>query len=321
MQVVFLVAGKGKRLRPVTHETPKPLLPLAGKSLLEHAFDSLKGLPITEVVLVVGYYREQFEHLTCPWPLRVVVQEEQRGTAHAVSIAVPFLTGPTLIILGDILFGFPIVPAIQSAVDGVVWTRTVDDPSQYGVIVSADGIVTNFVEKPRDRISNQASSGIYFIRDQHKLARAIHHVINHGKPHDGEYWLPDALQSMVDDGAHIAAVSSSGWWQHCGTPEEYLQANAALLDRLQPITVREGTVVIAPSWIDSSAVVTDSVIGPHVSIGPGATVVRSVLSDSIVLSGGAVENAVLSHTIIGEDASLTARPRTVNLGSHSSVRL
>lgn len=325
MRAIVPVAGYGTRLRPHTHTLPKALMPVAGKPILGHILDELVDIGVEEVVLVVGHLGEKIEaYVRENYRVRAhfVRQEQPLGNGHAIYVARASLEGePVLIMLGDTIFRGDFRPMLRSPVS-LIGVREVSDPRRFGVVeLDPDGRVRKIVEKPEHPRSNLAITGVYWVHDTSLFRRCLERLIEEDRRVRGEYWLADALQLYVDAGAVVRAYPVEEWYD-CGTAEALLAANRALLDLLNPPAPQlDRALVHPPVAIAPTAVIEESVVGPHVSVAEGARVVRSVIRDCIVNRNATVRNAVLQGSLIGEGAYLEGRPTRVNLGDDSEIEL
>ena len=182
MQVIIPLAGKGTRLRPHTHLTPKPLLKVAGRPVMDWVMDRLKGLDLSELIFITGHLKEQVEAYARKHyhvPQRFVEQRVQDGTAGAINLARPFVKEPVLIIFVDTVFDADLSVVKTSTDDGIIWAKEVEDYQRFGVVVTdAQGYMTRIVEKPKEPISKLANIGLYYIRDVDALWRGIEHVMS-----------------------------------------------------------------------------------------------------------------------------------------------
>jgi glucose-1-phosphate thymidylyltransferase len=324
MKAIIPVAGVGRRLRPHTHTQPKALMHVAGRPILGHILDELVAAGVDEVVLVVGHLGEKVEEFVrSRYAVRVhfVEQTEALGNGHAIYVARQHLDGDAvLIIMGDTIIKADLarVLALPQSAIGI---QEVSDPRRFGVVEVSDGQVRRLVEKPKVPVSNLAIVGVYLIRNPRLLAGCLERMINEQRQSQGEYWLADALQMMVEAGEGMQTFHISGWYD-CGTPEALLEANRELLsgDRSSPL-VLPGSVVLAPSFVDSTARIEGSVIGPYASVAEGARVTNSVVRDSIINAAATLDGVLLEHSIIGEHASVTGRAARINLGDSSEIEL
>jgi len=177
VKVLIPAAGLGTRLRPHTHHRPKPLIPLAGKTVLGHALDRVAGLEVSELIFVVGHLGDQMrDHVAAHYSVatRYVVQEELLGQAHAIALARDFIDGPLLILFVDTIFEADLSGLADVAADGVIFYQEVEDPRRFGVItVDSSGHVATFVEKPQEPTSNRAVVGLYYLKRGEDLIAAI----------------------------------------------------------------------------------------------------------------------------------------------------
>ncbi len=328
MKIVVPMAGFGRRLRPHTWSKPKPLVAVAGKPVLGHILDLFAQLPSAdEVVFIVGYRGDQVqEYVGRAYPhlkTRYVEQTEMLGQSHAIWLAREWLTGPLLVVFVDTLVdtqlgGLPIEPA-----DAVAWVKPVPDPRRFGVAeVGPDGRVIRLVEKPQDMTNNLAVVGFYYFRQGEKLVQAIEDQIAQRQQLQGEYFLVDAINIMLHAGLGMR-VEPVSVWNDCGQPESLLATNRYLLehgrDNSSQVAQQGDVVVVPPVYVDPTAQVHESVIGPHVSIGAGCEIRRSVIQDSIVDEGSLIVDTMLSESIIGRDARVIGRYRSLNVGDSSEI--
>lgn len=325
MKVVIPLAGKGTRLRPHTHTVPKPLLEVAGKAVLDYVVDDVLGaLDVDGLIFITGHLKEQVEaHARQRYkvPCAFVEQKVQDGTAGAVKLAEPHVDGPLLIVFVDTLFDADL-SAIDSNphVDGLIWAKEVEDYQRFGVIVTdEDGCMQRIVEKPQEPISRLANIGLYFIRDHRLLFKGIDHTLAAG-PHLGEYFLTDAFQYMIDRGARIGVPRVKGWYD-CGKPETVLATNRHLLrsGRARRPADPGDTKIVDPVRIEDDVELCGSVIGPNVSVGRGARIVRTTLSNCIVGSDVVIEDSVLTDSLIGARAQVNGLRGRLLLGDDSSA--
>jgi len=330
MQVIIPLAGFGKRMRPHTWSKPKPLVNVAGKPVLGHILDKLSNLDVQvdELIFVVGWLGEQIEEYyrdsDYSYRARYVEQRELMGQAHAIWLAREHLHGPVLIIFVDTIFEADLCGLEESGLDGVLYAREVDDPRRFGVIaVDPEGIATRIVEKPSSMENRLAVVGVYYVRDSAWLIRAIEELIERGMESKGEYWLADALNLMIEQGARMG-VREVSVWEDCGTPADVLKTNRYLLEHGQSNGSQVGlinSVVIPPVYIAPSAHVENSVIGPYVSVSEKAQIVQSIIRDSIIDAEATINDVMLDKSIIGKDAVVRGRHSVLNVGESSQVDL
>ncbi len=321
MKAIIPVAGIGKRLRPHTLNIPKALLNVAGKPILGHIVDSLLSMGVKELVPVVGYKGELIrEYLSTAYrvPTTFVEQTEQKGIAHAVSLARRHADGSEIIIiLGDTIIktDFRRIPAAGSNVLGV---REVQDPSRFGICEVEGGIIRRIVEKPEHPAGNLALIGLYYFLDSSPLFAACAEVIEQGIMTKGEYQITDALQLMIDRGAEFRPYHIDGWYD-CGKVETLLETNRILLADAKTTAKRDGCIVIPPCFIDAESRITNSIIGPHVSVAKGCEIRGSIIENSILNEGSSIENVILEGSVVGAFAEVTGRKGSVNVSDYSQI--
>lgn len=316
MQAIIPLAGKGTRVRPHTHSTPKPLLRVANRPVLAYVVDQLVEAGVTELICITGHLADQIEeYLDHQYPdlrKRYVEQVEQRGTADAIRLAEPFVSGPVLIVFVDTIFEADLSVIESRAADaGIIWAKEVEDYQRFGVIVTdAEGYMERIVEKPSEPISRLANIGLYYIRDHELMFEGIAHVMAAETPL-GEYFLTDAFQYMIDRDARIYTAEVGGWYD-CGKIETILSTNREMLAR----RVGPGGELVD---IAGDVVLEEAELGPNVSIARGSAVRRSRLRDCIVGAESIIEGCDLRDSIIGDHARVVGVEGTVNLGDHSEV--
>ncbi len=322
MQVIIPLAGKGTRLRPHTHLVPKPMLKVAGRPVMDWVMDRLEGLDVTELIFITGHLKEQVEAYArsrYTIPSRFIEQKVQDGTAGAVNLARPHVTGPVLIIFVDTVFEADLTLINRTDADGIIWAKEVEDYQRFGVVVTdKDGFMTRIVEKPSEPISKLANIGLYYIRDVKALWHGIDHVLR-SQANKGEFFLTDAFQHMIEHGKRILAAEVGGWYD-CGALGTLLETNAILLGQGRAkhgtypgVTIRE------PVLIEDGASIERSTIGPNVTIEKGATITDSTLVNTIVGQGSRLTNVQLDGSLLGNQVVADGLRGSATLGDNSEV--
>ncbi len=325
MDVIFPVAGLGTRLRPQTWSKPKPLVSVAGKPMFEHVLDRILPFEPQKLVFITGYLGDEIKawaRATYPdHELAFVEQPEMLGQTDAIIRTRGICNDDALILFPDALFEADFSDLDDVAADAVVFTKEVADPSALGVTMVEDGYVTKFVEKPATFVSNQATVGIYYFKQISDLYEAIDEQIRQELRTKGEYFIADAMQLMIDAGKKFV-TRNIDVWEDCGNADALLQTNRYLLSSDPPSPAqRPGSVIYPPSFVSRTAEIENAVIGPHASIGAGASVKDSVVRDVIVEDGATLENVILEHSIIGRKAEVAGRPSQLNVADTSKVQL
>jgi len=326
MKVVIPLAGFGTRLRPHTYTKPKPLVNVAGKPVLGHILDKLLDLEMEEIIFIVGYLGQQIQDYVDShyrFHARYIEQKEMLGQAHAIFLAREFLPGDALIIFVDTIFETDLGYLSEADADGVIYVKEVEDPRRFGVAVIEGGRITRLIEKPRSMEHNLAVIGLYYIKDMPWLMQCIDLLMEKGITTDGEYYLADALQLMIDEGAHFIARAVEVW-KDCGKPETVLDTNRYLLTHghgnAQEIKA-EDSLIIPPVHVDPTARIVHSIVGPYVTIASRCEVRNSVIRDSIIDEGAHITDTMLEQSLIGKEAQVKGRYQRLNVGDSSSIIL
>lgn len=329
MRLIIPMAGRGTRVRPHSHVTPKPLIPVLGASMVERivrTFTELYPDRLEEGVFILGEdfpreIGEQLESICAEYGIeaRFGRQSEKLGTAHAIYCAGDLLEGEVITVFADTLFSMEEAVDLEG-VDGIAWVKKVDDPSRFGVVLREDGKITDFVEKPDEPISDEAVIGIYYIREAEVLKEEIEYLLEHeviGK--GGEYQLTDAMDRMLKRGKRFETAGVNEWLD-CGTIPALMNSTRTYLEkerrRAEDVEV-ENSVIREPVYLGPGVRVQDSVVGPYTSLEEGAEVEQSVVTRSIVFEEGSVRGAVLDDSLVGRHAEVDEEARVVNVGDHS----
>ncbi|MBX9928234.1 MAG: NTP transferase domain-containing protein [Gemmatimonadaceae bacterium] len=328
MKVIIPLAGKGTRLRPHTHTVPKPMLRVAGKPVMDYVLDDVRRLgDIDEVIYITGHLKEAVEaHARSAYadlPASFVEQKVQDGTAGAVALARARVDAPVLIIFVDTIFDTDLSILKQSTDDGIIWTKEVEDYQRFGVVVTdAHGHMTRIVEKPKTPISKRANIGLYYIRDWKLLFAGIDHTLA-APANNGEYYLTDAFQYMIDHGAKLKVVDVEGWYD-AGKLDTLLDTNRVMLEKGRarvPAAGLERCTIIDPVYIEDGVTATACTIGPNVSISAGTMLSGSTVRDAVIGAKSTLTDCVLHDSMIGDAVVLAGVRGSVTVGDHSEVRV
>ena len=327
MKVIIPLAGKGTRLRPHTHLVPKPMLKIAGKPVMAYILEDLQKLGgVEQVVYVTGHLKEKVEAYTkkefASLPAVFVEQVVQDGTAGAVKLAQPYVDQDVLIIFVDTIFETDLSVIKTTDADGIIWVKEVEDYQRFGVVVTdADGNMTQIIEKPSTPISKRANIGLYYIKNWKLLFEGIEHVLTQPK-HKGEYYLTDAFQYMIDKGARIKVIDVEGWYD-AGKLDTLLETNQTVLSKgaaRRPANVEQSVTIHDPVYIEDNVTMSNSVIGPNVSIGAGSVIESSTLTHTIIGKNGSVKKSTLHNSLIGDDVTIVGLRGELTVSDHSEIR-
>jgi glucose-1-phosphate thymidylyltransferase len=331
MKIIIPMAGRGSRLRPHTLTTPKPLISVAGKPIVERLVEEIvaaASAPVDEIAFVIGDFGEAVEEQLLALAKRlgaqghICYQDAPLGTAHAILCGSICLDGPVVIAFADTLFRANF--KIDEEADGVLFVKRVDDPSAFGVVLTNDqGAITDYVEKPVEFVSDLAMIGIYAFKDGARLRKELQSLIDQDIQHGGEYQLPDALRRMTDAGLRFQP-GEVDVWMDCGNKPITVETNARLLayageNAIDPTAEITDSVVIPPCFIGPGARVDRCVIGPHVTIGSGTVVSDSRVENALIQNDSTITNARLSGAMIGNHAEVKGTAYDLSIGDYSSV--
>ena len=326
MKVIIPLAGKGTRLRPHTHITPKPMLKIAGKPVIDYVMEDLERLgDVEQVVYITGHLKDKVEEYArkkFPFDAVFIEQKIQDGTAGAVALAREYIDQPVFIIFVDTIFDADLSVVKRTDADGIIWVKTVEDYQRFGVVVSdKDGNMTKIVEKPTTPVSKRANIGLYYIKNWKLLFEGIDWTLKQPK-NKGEYYLTDAFQYMIDQGAKIKVIDVEGWYD-AGEQGTLLETNRTMLEKgraRRPASVPSGVRLVDPVYIEDGVTLSGSTIGPNVSISAGSRVDHSELKNTIVGAGATVTNSTLDGSLIGDAAVVDGVRGHINIGDHSTVK-
>jgi glucose-1-phosphate thymidylyltransferase len=328
------MAGRGSRLRPHTLTVPKPLIPVAGKPIVQRLVEDLAksyGGAVEEIAFIIGDFGAQVEKdlLAIAAELgakgSIYHQREPLGTAHAILCAADSLEGNAIVAFADTLFRTDF--KIDTAQDGIIWVQEVEDPSAYGVVkLDSNGTITDFIEKPDTPVSNLAIVGIYYFRDAAYLRSEMQYLLDNNMKEKGEYQLTNALENMKRKGTAFKTGLIEEWLD-CGNKEAVVHSNQRVLEfnkdtnMVAASAVIENSTILQPCFIGENAVIKNSVIGPYVSIGAGTKINTSVIHNSIIQNNSKISDVVLKDSMIGNLVELSGTPSDINIGDYSRQTL
>lgn len=327
MKAIIPVAGIGTRLRPHTHTQPKALIPIAGKPILAHITESLIEAGINDFVFIIGYLGDKIEqYIQQHYPsirAQFVIQTTGKGVGHAIWLAKNCIHSNEEIL---IVFGDTIIDAnlkeICSKEGNYLGVKKVDDPRLFGVAeIDKDGKIIRVIEKPEIPKTNMALVGVYKIKDSSLLLDFLDTNLAKNLKTHGEFTLTDAIMQMIESGKEFHTFGVSNWFD-CGKKEVLLETNSLLLKKLNYNTeayIFENTIIIPPVFIGEGCKISNSIIGPNVSIGENAILNYATIHDSIIGPYAQIEYAILHRSLIGNDALLKGMSQSLNIGDSTEI--
>lgn len=329
------MAGMGKRMRPHTLTVPKPLIPVAGKPIVQKIIEDLKdvcGEGIEEVAFIIHpsfgkAVEEKLVEVASKLGAKGTIhyQTEALGTAHAIMCAKEALDGNVLIVFADTLFkaGFK----LDRSKDGIIWVQQIDDPSQFGVVrLDANGVITDFIEKPTTFVSDLAIIGIYYFADGANLRKELQYLLDNYIKEKGEYQLTNALENMKAKGLKFEPGKVQEWLD-CGNKNSTVYTNSRVLQHMNDDGVKMiddsanivNSQIIQPSLIGKNVVIKNAVVGPYASIGEGCVIEKSVVENCIIQSNTKIKNAVINNAMLGSHVVYQGEPKDLSIGDYTTV--
>jgi glucose-1-phosphate thymidylyltransferase len=328
------MAGMGKRMRPHTLTTPKPLIPVAGKSIVQRLVEDITkvcGQKVDEIAYITGRFGKEAEDNLVQIAENlgakgsIYYQDEALGTAHAIYCAKDSLTGPVVVAFADTLFKANFT--LDADKDGIIWVQQIPDPRQFGVIkVNADNIITDFVEKPQDFVSDLAIIGIYYFKDGDNLRNEIKYLLDNDITEKGEYQLTNALENMKQKGVRFSPGQVIEWLD-CGNKDATVYTNQRVLENVkgsENLVAESAKIInseiIEPCFIGEGVHIENSKIGPYVSLGNNTKVSDSVITNSILQTNVKIESSKIDNSMIGHFAELTKSNGSYSISDYSTIK-
>jgi glucose-1-phosphate thymidylyltransferase len=332
MKIIVPMAGRGSRLRPHTLTIPKPLVPIAGKPIVQRLVEDITkvcGEPVDEIAFIIGDFGDQVEKdlVAVAESLgakgSIYHQEEALGTAHAILCAKNSLEGNVVVAFADTLFRADFT--LDSNAEGIIWVSQIDDPSAFGVVkLNEDNIITDFVEKPTEFVSDLAIIGIYYFKDGAYLKDELQYLIDNDIKSGGEYQLTDALENMKQKGTKFAPGEVKEWLD-CGNYKATVYTNQRVLEHIKKDNIidsslsNEGSKIIEPCYIGKNVVLKNSTIGPHVSIGENTSIENSTITNTIIQTNTKINNSTLNNSMIGNHVKINDNSQELSVGDYNEI--
>jgi glucose-1-phosphate thymidylyltransferase len=333
MKIIVPMAGRGSRLRPHTLTIPKPLIPVAGKAIVQRLVEDIVkvcGQEVDEIAFVIGDFGKEVEESLVKVAEglgakgSIYHQNEPLGTAHAILCAKESLEGNCVVAFADTLFKADFT--LDYTKDGIIWVSQIDDPTAFGVVkLNEENIITDFVEKPETFVSDLAIIGIYYFKDGNNLKNELQYLIDNDIKDKGEYQLTNALENMKNKGINFSPGEVEEWLD-CGNKNATVYTNERVLEHngniISDSAVIENSEIIEPCFIGADVVIKNSTLGPHVAIGNNTSVENSVITKSIIQNETQIIDAKINNSMIGNKVSFNGNntQQEISIGDFSEVK-
>ena len=332
MKIIVPMAGRGSRLRPHTLTIPKPLVPVAGKPIVQRLVEDITkvcGETVDEIAFIIGDFGDQVEKdlVAVAESLgakgSIYYQEEALGTAHAILCAKDSLEGNVVVAFADTLFRADFT--LDAAAEGIIWVSQIDDPSAFGVVkLNDENIITDFVEKPVEFVSDLAIIGIYYFKDGEYLKNELQYLIDNNVTDKGEFQLTDALENMKKKGTKFAPGKVNEWLD-CGNYKATVYTNQRVLEFIKDEDIidntlkSENSVIIEPCFIGENVEIKNSIIGPHVSVGENTVIKNSIVSNSIIQTNTFIRSSNFKNSMVGNHVKIKGKVTEFSIGDYNEI--
>ncbi|QEE48730.1 nucleotidyltransferase [Flavobacterium alkalisoli] len=335
MRIIVPMAGRGSRLRPHTLTVPKPLIPIAGKPIVHRLVEDIAGVINQEIEEIAFIIHKDFgtqvekdlvaiaEKLGAKGS--IYYQEQPLGTAHAIMSAKESMKGPIVVAYADTLFRADFT--LDTTADSVIWVKQVEDPSAFGVVQLNDkNEIVDFVEKPKEFVSDLAIIGIYYFKSGETLREELQYLLDNNVVKGGEYQLTDGLENMKQKGMKFVPGKVDEWMD-CGNKNVTVETNSRMLNFLHndgenlisKSAVLENSTIVPPCFIGENVVLKNATVGPNVSLGNNTRVESSVIKNSLVQTNAVITNAHLDNAMIGNHAAFNGKFTSISIGDYSII--
>ena len=332
-KAVILAAGEGSRLRPFTEDTPKVMLPIANKPILEYVIEALAENNIRNIILVVGYKKESIMSYFGDgnkWNVEInyVFQEKQIGTAHALLQAKKYVDDEFLVLPGDNIVGKECIAKLVREKENALIVEESELPSKYGVVKISDGYISQFEEKPVVAETNIISTGIYKFKPD--IIDLVQQFVNEGKNN-----LTDVIQHLIESGEKIKGIKGNGKWKDAVYPWDLLKMNADALREISPqhagkleenvvikgrVSIGEDTIIHSGCYIMGPVIIGKGCeIGPNACIFPSTSIGNNVTLYPFSEIRGAIimddvtmgSSSYVSKSVIGKGTKIESHFSTI----------
>jgi glucose-1-phosphate thymidylyltransferase len=336
MKIIIPMAGMGKRMRPHTLTVPKPLIPVAGKPIVQRLVEDIATVcnePIEEIAFVIGpsfgkVVEEMLKGVAAKLGAvgSIHYQEEALGTAHAIMCAKEALDGKVVVAFADTLFKADF--KMDTAQEGIIWVQKIEDPRMFGVVkVNEQNVITDFIEKPQTFVSDLAIIGIYYFRDGKNLRSELQYLLDNNIRDKGEYQLTNALENMKAKGLKFSPGKVTEWLD-CGNKDATVYTNQRMLEfkkaeknLVSSSHKNENSKIIPPCYIGENVILKNAEVGPHVSIGDNTMIENAVIINSIIQKDSKIQNSKIQNSMIGNAVEISGAKGDLSVGDFTVLKL
>ena len=328
------MAGMGKRMRPHTLTVPKPLIPIAGKPMVQRIVEDIIKVcdeKVDEIAYVVGRFGKEAENNLVNVAEKmgakgtIHYQDEPLGTAHAIMCAKSALTGKVVVAFADTLFKADF--KMDSSAEGIIWVQKVEDPKPFGVVkIDANNVITDFVEKPQTFVSDLAIIGIYYFKDGEYLKKELQYLLDNNIKEKGEFQLTNALENMKKKSTKFVPGKVTEWLD-CGNKDATVYTNSRILEfkknveQLVSKTIQNtNSVIVQPCFIGENVTLINATVGPFASIGDNCVIENSSVKNSIVQTNTKIADATISNSMLGNFVEFYGKTTNSSIGDYTTVK-
>ncbi len=330
MKIIIPMAGVGTRMRPHTLTIPKPLISIAGKSIVQHLIERIDSVieeKIEEIAFVIGDFGSEVENELKNIAKKVgavpkiYYQHTPKGTGHAIWCASESLKGKVVIAFADTLFYADF--KIKDTDEAIIWVQKVKNPSSFGVVtLDKNNIINGFVEKPKEFVSDLAIIGIYYYKSGELLQKELQYLIDNKITRAGEYEITGALERLRKNGMMFKPEKVEEWLD-CGNKEITIDTHSRILQRnknmISKKAIIKNSLVIEPCYIGDGSQIINSVVGPDVSVGNNSIINSSIIKNSIIQNQTEINNSCLDRSMIGNFVKINNILKSLNVGDYNEL--
>lgn len=332
MKIIIPMAGMGTRMRPHTLTVPKPLIKLAGKTIVERLIERIADVSekkIDEIAFVIGDFGDKVEQSLKDIAYKIgaepkiYYQHNPMGTGHAIWCASQSLKDEVVIAFADTLFYADF--KIKTDDEAIIWVQKVDNPSSFGVVsLNEKKQINGFVEKPEKFVSDLAIIGIYYFKHGQQLQKELQYLIDNNITRKGEYEITGALERLRENGL-VFNPGKVEEWLDCGNKEITVDTHKRVLQRSNeknPVSDKAkitNSTIIKPCYIAEGAVIKNSVVGPNVSVGENTEINSSIIKNSIIQDNSIIRNSCIDHSMIGNFVKINNKAMSLSVGDYNEL--